>query len=98
MFWMQTALHGLVAVTLFAFYWPGPNMTARDMTWGTILWKCDPIGNVLYIAGSTGCLLALNWSSGLYEWSEPRVYATLVVGILLLIAFGVYGQSPSSQV
>lgn len=37
-------------------------------------------------------LLALNWAGGAYPWSNPHVYATLVVGIVLFIAFGLYGE------
>lgn len=92
MFWMQTGLNALVAICLFVFYWPAKNIEAHRKTMGQIISECDPIGSLLFVMGSTCTLMALNWSSGLYAWSNPHVYATLVVGLVLLIAFGLYGK------
>lgn len=56
-------------------------------------WACDPIGSSLLIASATLMLLALNWAGGKYKWSNPHVYANLAIGIVLLIAFALYGMS-----
>lgn len=55
-------------------------------------WACDPIGSFLFIASATLMLLALNWAGGAYEWRDPHVCANLVVGIVLFLAFCLYGQ------
>jgi hypothetical protein len=56
------------------------------------MWACDPIGSLLLVAAATLMLLALNWAGGAYPWSNPHVCANLVVGIVLFIAFCLYGN------
>ncbi|KAJ9640136.1 hypothetical protein H2204_003361 [Knufia peltigerae] len=91
MFWVQAALQLLVSVCFFVFYWPPksnrefPKMSVRQ-----IIWACDPIGSFLYIGGATCCIMALNWASGLYSWSNPHVVAPLVIGIVCLLLCGAY--------
>jgi hypothetical protein len=62
------------------------------------MWACDPIGSLLLVAAATLMLLALNWAGGAYPWSNPHVCANLAVGIVLFIAFCLYGKnSPMAQ-
>ena len=56
-------------------------------------WTCDPIGSFLFIVGSTLTILSLNWSSGVYAWSDAHVAAPLTIGLVLIVAFGLYGTS-----
>jgi len=58
------------------------------------MWACDPVGSLLLVAAATLMLLALNWAGGAYPWSNPHVCANLVVGIVLFIAFCLYGKLP----
>lgn len=55
-------------------------------------WACDPIGSFLLVAAATLMLLALNWAGGAYLWSDPHVCANLTCGIVLFIAFCLYGK------
>ncbi|KAH8900627.1 MFS general substrate transporter [Thozetella sp. PMI_491] len=89
-FWIQAILHGLTFLGLILFYWPPKNTEIPEMTTGDYFWACDPIGSVLFIAGSTLTLLALDWTGGTYPWSDPHVIAPLVVGLVLLVFFGLY--------
>jgi len=90
-FWIQAIFHGLTSIGLFCFYWPPKNNKYPDMTWGDIFWACDPIGSFIFISGSLFTLLALDWAGGSYGWSDPHVAATLTVGLVLLVAFALYG-------
>ncbi|PVH97231.1 MFS general substrate transporter [Periconia macrospinosa] len=89
-FWVQAGLYALVIIFIFGFYWPVKRSEPVKKSWREILWDCDPIGATMFVAGSTGTLMALNWASGSYTWSNPRVYTTLVVGLVILLAFGLY--------
>ncbi|KAH7009966.1 major facilitator superfamily domain-containing protein [Ilyonectria destructans] len=89
-FWMQAAFHGATALGLFLFYWPPKRTESPKLSIKEVLWACDPIGSVLFIGSVTLMLLALNWSGGTYSWSNVHVIAPLVVGIVLLILFGLY--------
>lgn len=91
-FWIQAALHGTTSLGILAFYWPKKRSDYPKMSFKEWSWACDPIGSVLFIASATLMLLALNWAGGAYKWSDPHVCANLVVGIVLLLAFCLYGE------
>ncbi len=92
-FWIQAIFHGLSSIGLFAFYHPPKNTRNPELSWGDIYWACDPIGSFLFISGSLFTLLALDWAGGRYTWSDPHVRRPLTVGLVLLVAFGLYGMS-----
>ncbi|KAF2688931.1 MFS general substrate transporter [Lentithecium fluviatile CBS 122367] len=89
-FWIQAALHGTTSLGIFAFYWPKKRTDYPRMAFKDWAWACDPIGCFLFIVSATLMLLALNWAGGAYPWSNPHVYANLVVGVVLFIAFCLY--------
>lgn len=49
-------------------------------------------GIVLFSGGLILFLLGLSWGGGLYPWNSAHVIATIVVGIVTLIAFVLYGE------
>ncbi len=96
-FWMQAAFHGATALGLFAFYWP-PKVERPKFTLREILWSIDPVGSFLFVTSATLMLLALDWASGAYSWSDAHVAAPLGVGLALLVLFGLYGALPLNVV
>jgi hypothetical protein len=62
------------------------------MPWKLVIWECDPIGSLLFLISATLLLLALDWAGGTYPWSDPHVVANLTIGLVSLIAFGLYGK------
>jgi hypothetical protein len=50
----------------------------------------DFIGMCLYIAGLVLLLMGVSWGGGSYPWKSAHVIATIVVGVLTLVAFGIY--------
>ncbi len=96
-FWMQAAFHGATALGLFAFYWP-PKVERPKFTLREILWSIDPVGSFLFVTSATLMLLALDWASGAYSWSDAHVAAPLGVGLALLVLFGLYGALPPNIV
>ncbi|KAF8996657.1 iron permease [Cyathus striatus] len=60
---------------------------------GTIkekLGKMDWVGNILIIASSSACIIALTWGGVVYPWSSARVLVPLVLGIVGLILTFMY--------
>jgi len=92
-FWIEAALHGVTALGFAALYWPTRRSDYPNLSLKEIVWLSDPIGSFFYIGGSTLILLALTWGGGNYAWNSAAVVASLVLGFLLIIAFGLYGQS-----
>lgn len=92
-FWIQAAFHGVTVLMLIFFYHPPRRTDYPKMTIKEIIWSCDPIGAIIFVSGATLTLLALDWTGGTYEWHDAHVIAPLVVGIVLLIGFGLYGKT-----
>ena len=90
-FWIQAAFHGATALGLLAFYWP-PKSEYGKMSFKATFWSFDPIGSVLFITSATLMLLALDWAGGTYAWSDAHVAAPLTIGMVLLVAFVLYGK------
>lgn len=95
-FWMQAAFHAFTVLLLLAFYHPPRRSDYPKMRFMEYLWSLDPIGAVLFVSGATLTILALDWTGGTYEWHDAHVAAPLPIGIVLLIAFGIYGKEYSS--
>lgn len=51
--------------------------------------RLDLLGSFLLIAGLVSLFFALQWGGTRYPWSDPRVYACIVVFGILATAFGV---------
>ncbi|KAJ5762326.1 uncharacterized protein N7511_005708 [Penicillium nucicola] len=90
-YWIQMALWGMTAVCLFVGYRPPKRHTRFDhLSFHEKIARLDLLGMFLLTAGLTLLLTALNLGGGLYPWVSGTVLATLIIGILTLIAFGIY--------
>jgi Ca2+/H+ antiporter len=54
------------------------------------LGHCDIPGCLLLTAGLTLFLTGLNLGGNLFAWTNARTLSTLIIGIVILIAFGLY--------
>lgn len=61
------------------------------MTLREYIWTCDPVGSALFMPGAALTLLGLNWAGGVYPWGDAHVVAPLTIGLVMLVAFGLYG-------
>jgi hypothetical protein len=85
------ALWGLTAVCIFVGYRPKKRHTVHDSR--SFLQKIaalDLVGVGLFASGLTLFLAGLNLGDGLFAWTNAKVLATLIVGIVTLIAFFMY--------
>jgi hypothetical protein len=82
---------GVTAIILFICYRPPKRHTGLDhLSFWQKLGRLDLLGTGLLTAGLTLVLAALNLGGGIFKWVSAPVLSTLVIGIVLLIAFGVY--------
>ena len=85
------AIWGATVVGIFVGYQPPKRHTDLDhLTWYQKIGKIDLAGAGLLTVGLTLFLVALNLGGALYPWTSPRVLATLIIGIVILIGFGMY--------
>jgi hypothetical protein len=89
--WIQTGLWGAAAAGIFAGYRPPKRHTRLDhLSFWQKLGHLDFPGMALLTTGLTLFLIGLNLGGGLYTWTDVRVLVTLVLGIAIIISFGVY--------
>jgi hypothetical protein len=84
-------LWGATAVGILLGYRPPKRHTRLDhlSVWQK-LGHLDLPGFGLLTTGLTLFLTGLNLGGGLFKWTNARVLATLIAGIIILISFGVY--------
>ena len=89
--WIQMGLWGAAAAGIYAGYRPPKRHTRLDhFSFWQKLSHLDFPGIFLLTAGLTLFLVGLNLGGGLYAWTNVRVLVTLVLGIAIIISFGVY--------
>lgn len=82
---------GLTAIGLLASYRPPKRHTRFDyLSFWQKTGRLDLPGVELLTTGLTLFLTSLNLGGGIFTWSDSHVLGTLVVGIAVLNAFGVY--------
>lgn len=85
------ALWGIIAVGIQIGYRPPKRHTRYDhLSFLLKLQRLDLIGFGLLLAGLTLTLSGLNLGGGLYPWNAAATLAPLIIGIALLIVFGLY--------
>jgi hypothetical protein len=81
-------LWGLTAVGIFFGYRPPKRHTRLDhLTFLQKLRHLDLPGFSLLTTGLTLFLTGLNLGGGLYGWTNVRVLTTLIIGIVVMVAF-----------
>ena len=89
--WIQMALWGLTAIGLFIGYRPPTRHTRYDhLSFWQKLGRLDLLGFFLLTAGLTLFLVGLELGGGIHGWASAPVLATLIIGALTLIGFGIY--------
>ncbi|KAL4806491.1 fungal trichothecene efflux pump [Aspergillus unguis] len=90
-YWIQMALWGATALGLLFGYTPPKRHTALDhLSLREKVGSIDILGFFLLSAGIALFLAGLNLGGGLFTWTSTPVLATLIIGILVLVVFGVY--------
>ncbi|CAJ0552789.1 Ff.00g008670.m01.CDS01 [Fusarium sp. VM40] len=96
-FYLNLPIGGAAIVVTYFFLNLQYNKTQSTME---KLRRIDYIGNAILIGSSVSILLALTWAGPVYPWSDARILAPLIIGILGLVGFVVYEGSgiPSEPV
>ncbi|KEF52549.1 uncharacterized protein A1O9_11391 [Exophiala aquamarina CBS 119918] len=90
-YWLQMALWGATALSLLLGYRPPKRHTRLDhLSIKQKLSHLDLPGFALFTAGLTLLLTGINLGGQPWPWASVRVLAPLIIGIVTLVAFGIY--------
>ena len=69
-----------------------------DMAFGAKIRRLDWVGMLLFAVGATCLALPLSWADSLYSWGSWRTIVPLIIGILVMVVFGVYEKRPQEAI
>jgi hypothetical protein len=87
----------VIALVLYQFFYHPPTYTqlhVQGKTKRQQMKELDYGGIFLFAAGMVLFLIGLSWGGTSYPWVSAQVLCTLLIGIALLVALGLYGISP----
>jgi MFS family permease len=91
LYWIQMALWGAAVIGIVIGYRPPKRHTRLDhLSFWEKLGRLDLPGMGLLSAGLSLLLTGLTLGDNPWEWTNVRVLTTLIIGIVLLIAFALY--------
>jgi MFS family permease len=89
-FWINVPIGGLAIVVLFLILPSNPPPRQHlGESFKQRVKQFDPVGTAFLLPGLVLLLLALQWGSNEYAWGSTRVIVSLVLGLVLLIAFAI---------
>lgn len=84
-----------LSLVLYQFFYHPPKYDQLHVG-GKTKWQqfkdLDFVGLLLFLGGIILFLVGLSWGGSAYKWTDAHVLATIIVGLLLLISFGLYEQ------
>lgn len=69
-----------------------------EASYGSKLRRLDWAGMVIFTLGCTAFTLPLSWAGSMYPWASWQTLVTLIIGLILLVAFGFYESRPQEPV
>ncbi|KAH6681599.1 siderophore iron transporter [Halenospora varia] len=90
-YYLNLIVNSIAAILFFICYHP-PSHKELDRTksLGKKLKEIDYIGVLLFSGGLTSFILGLSWGGGLHPWNSVSVILPIVLGFVILVAFGIY--------
>lgn len=89
-FWINVPIGGLaIMVLLFILPAKPPPRKHVGESFMQRVRQFDPVGTSLLLPGLVLLLLALQWGGNGYAWRSTRVVVSLVLGLVLIVVFGV---------
>lgn len=90
-YYLNACIYGATSVLVLVFYHPPPTgLRRQDRRVGKHLSEVDFIGIIIFAGSLAALIIALTWGGTTYAWNSKQVVASLVVGCVGLLAFGLY--------
>lgn len=97
-YYLNACVYGVTALLVLAFYHPPPTGLRRQETRvGKHLGQVDFVGILVFTGSLAALIIALTWGGTTYAWNSKQVMASLIVGCVGLVAFGLYEAFGTSE-
>ncbi|KUJ21469.1 MFS general substrate transporter [Mollisia scopiformis] len=89
-YYFNGIIYGITALSIALTYFPPPPVLRRHHVLKEIASTVDYIGILLMSGSFASLIIGLTWGGTTYAWDSKQVIATLVMGCLGLVIFGLY--------
>lgn len=89
-YYFNGIIYGVTAVSIALTYFPPPPVLRRHHVLKEIASSVDYIGILLMSGSFASLIIGLTWGGSTYAWDSKQVIATLVMGCVGLVIFGLY--------
>ena len=85
------AIWNVLTLAIIAFFYrPPPRVNALGLSRREMIGRIDFVGGALITTGLVFFLISLNWGGQVYPWQSAHVLSFLIIGICLMIGFGLW--------
>lgn len=97
-YYLNACIYGTTSLLVLVFYHPPPTgLRRQDTRVGKHLSQIDFIGIIIFTGSLAALIIALTWGGTTYAWNSKQVVASLVMGCVGLLAFGLYEAYGTSE-
>lgn len=98
-YYLGIILNGIALVLYYLFYYP-PFFKQLHVSRSRVrqLKDLDWVGICLFITGWGSFLVGIGWGGATHPWKSAQVLCPLILGIVFITAFVVYGKSSSKLI
>jgi len=89
-YYFNGMIYGLTAVSIMVTYFPPKPLLGRHHVLKELLYNVDYIGIFAMSGSFASLIIGITWGGSTYAWSSKEVIATLSMGCIGLVLFGLY--------
>lgn len=90
-YYFNAIIYGFTGLSVGLTYFPPPPRLAQNRNvLSDILTKVDYPGILIMIGAFTSLVIGITWGGSTYPWDDGKVIATLAIGCIGLVVFGLY--------
>ncbi|KAJ5371380.1 MFS general substrate transporter [Penicillium cataractarum] len=89
-YYFNGIIYGFTAVAIGLTYFPPRPLLGRHRALKEIMTTVDFVGILLMAGSFTSLIIGLTWGGTTYPWNSGRIIATLTMGCVGLVLFGLY--------